>query len=235
MFPYFYVSDEPLYLFSIILLLVGVLVSAFAQIKVKSNFSKYSKSYAPINGEQAAKRLLEANGIYNVQIKRCAGQLTDHFDPRDNSIYLSEGVYDTYSIAAVGIACHEAGHAVQHAIGYKPIKLRTAIIPMTQIGSSLAMPLVLLGILFSFYELALLGVVFFGAALLFQIVTLPVEFNASARARKTIREDALLSSNADISGVSKILTSAALTYVAAMLVSLAQFLRLLSIVNSRRR
>ena len=235
--PYFYygISGDSTYSFSIILLILGIVISFYAQAKVKGNFNKYSKQTSVLSGEQAARRLLEQNGIGGVSIVKCAGNLTDRFDPRTNTIYLSENVFDTYSIAAVGIACHEAGHAVQYALGYKPLKLRNAIIPVTQIGTSLAMPLVLLGFLFSFYPLSLLGVLFFGASLVFQLITLPVEFNASSRALHTIRDGFFLTDENDIRGVSKVLSSAALTYVAAMLVSLANFLRLLAIVNNRRR
>lgn len=235
--PYFYygIPNNSTYSLSIILLIVGVIISFYAQAKVKGNFNKYSKVHSVLNGEQAARRLLEQNGVNNVSIVKCQGNLTDRFDPRTNTIYLSENVFDTYSIAAVGIACHEAGHAVQYATHYAPLKIRNAIIPVTQIGTSLAMPLVLLGFLFSFYPLSLLGVLFFGASLVFQLITLPVEFNASSRALTTIKEGFFLTDDNDVRGVSKVLSSAALTYVAAMLVSLANFLRLLAIVNNRRR
>ncbi len=235
--PYFYygIMGDSTYSFSIILLIAGIIISFYAQAKVKGNFNKYSKVRSVLNGEQAARRLLEQNGVSGVSIVKCQGNLTDRFDPRTNTIYLSENVFDTYSIAAVGIACHEAGHAVQYASNYAPLKFRNAIIPVTRIGSSLAMPLVLLGFLFSFYPLSLLGVLFFGASLVFQLITLPVEFNASSRALTTIKEGFFLTDDNDIRGVSKVLSSAALTYVAAMLVSLANFLRLLAIVNNRRR
>ncbi len=235
--PYFYYGNlnDSTYTFSIILLFIGIIISFYAQAKVKGNFNKYSKVTSQLNGAQAARKLLENNGVSGVNIVKCSGNLTDRFDPRNNTIYLSENVYDTYSIAAVGIACHEAGHAVQYASGYKPLKLRNAIIPATRIGSSLAMPLVLLGFVFSFYPLSLLGVLFFGASLVFQLITLPVEFNASRRALSTIEEGFFLTNDNDIKGVSKVLSSAALTYVAAMLVALANFLRLLAIVNNRRR
>ena len=236
--PYFYygyLSGDSLYSLSIMLLLVGVILSLVAQAKVNGNFKKYSLVGCSMNGAQAARRLLELNGVSGVSIVKCQGNLTDRFDPRNNTIYLSENVYDTYSIAAVGIACHEAGHAVQYASGYAPLKLRNAIIPVTKFGSSLAMPLVLLGLVLSFYPLALLGVIFFGASLVFQFITLPVEFNASARAMDTIRDSFILTDEKEISFVRKVLTSAALTYVAAMLVSLANFLRLLAIVNNRKR
>ncbi len=235
--PYFYygyLQSDELYSFSILLLLFGLFLALFAQFKVKSNFSKYSKVASTLTGEEAARRLLSLNGIYNVEIKTCGGNLTDHFDPRTNTIYLSENVFSKNTVAAVGIACHEAGHAVQYATSYAPLKIRNAIIPITRIGSSLSIPLVFLGLLFSFYPLSLIGVAFFGLSTLFQLITLPVEFNASRRAMNSINEDLTLSGGADTKGVKKILTAAALTYVAALVTSLAQFLRLLSLVNRRR-
>lgn len=229
----FYSGDNGLYTFSLLLLFFGLFLALFAQIKVKSNFSKYTRVYANLTGEEAAKRLLFLNGVGGVDIKPCKGNLTDHFDPRTNTIYLSETVFSKNTVAAVGIACHEAGHAVQYAKNYSPLKIRNAIIPITRIGSSLCIPLVFLGFLFSFYPLSLLGVAFFGLSLLFQLITLPVEFNASKRAMACVKNDALLN-GADSAGVKKILTAAALTYVAAMVTSLAQFLRLLALVNRRR-
>ena len=236
--PYFYygyLSGDSLYSLSIMLLLIGVILSFIAQAKVNGNFKKYSQVGCAINGAQAARRLLELNGVSGVSIVKCQGNLTDRFDPRNNTIYLSENVYDTYSIAAVGIACHEAGHAVQYASGYAPLKLRNAIIPVTKFGSSLAMPLVLLGLVFSFYPLALLGVLFFGASLFFQLVTLPVEFNASSRAIDTIRNSFILTDEKEISFVRKVLTSAALTYVASAVSSLLQLLRLVLISRRNSR
>lgn len=235
--PYFYygyLQNDSLYSYSILLLAAGLILALFAQIKVKSNFSKYSKVPSNLTGEEAAKRLLYLNGINNVEIKTCRGNLTDHFDPRTNTIYLSENVFAKNTVAAVGIACHEAGHAIQYATKYAPLKIRNSIIPITRIGSSLCIPLVFLGFLFSFYPLSLLGVAFFGLSMLFQLITLPVEFNASKRAMQGVNEDLALNGGADTTGVRKILTAAALTYVAALVTSLAQFLRLLALVNRRR-
>ncbi len=231
---YYNIPNDSLYTFSIILLLVGIIISAIAQGKVKSNFSKYSKVYSNLTGAEAARRLLMSEGITDVKIVPTQGNLTDNFDPTTNTIHLSENVYSARTVAAVGVACHEAGHAVQYAHGYAPLKLRNAAIPVTKIGSTLAMPLVIIGLIMSFRALAMLGVIFFGAALFFQVVTLPVEFNASRRAIKAIESNGLVPDNEN-DGVKKVLSAAALTYVAAMLVSLAQFLRLLSIVNNRRR
>ena len=218
----------------LIYVLPALLISLLAQIAVKSSFSKYSKVGCNLSGAEAARRVLEQNGIFNVRIERVSGQLTDHYDPRTNVIRLSEAVYDAPSIAAVGVAAHEAGHAVQYAKGYVPIKLRGTILPVAQIGSQLSMPLLLLGIVFSFDFLINLGIIFFCAALLFQLITLPVEFNASRRAMNAIRQGNLLSDDNSIRGASSVLHAAAMTYVAAVIVSVMQLLRLLSLAGRRR-
>ncbi|MBE6718307.1 MAG: zinc metallopeptidase [Ruminococcaceae bacterium] len=214
----------------------AMLLALWAQFKVQSTFKKYSSviSMRRMTGHDAARRILDANGLYNVKINRVAGNLTDHFDPRTNTVNLSDSVYDNCSVAAIGVAAHESGHAVQHAVGYGPIKLRTAIIPITQIGSNLAMPLVLIGLLLSFVELAYLGCIFFATATLFQLVTLPVEFNASSRAMAALENTGILGSE-ELKGSRKVLTAAAMTYVAALAVSLGQLLRLLIIVGGRDR
>ena len=183
--------------------------------------------------------MLRANGVFGVRIERVSGNLTDHFDPKTNVIRLSDSVHDSTSVAAIGVACHEAGHAVQYAQHYAPIKLRAAIIPITNIGSKLAMPLILLGLLFSFGESVSYGFVYAGIAcfslsLVFQLVTLPVEFNASHRAMQAIESGELLTDD-ERRGARKTLTAAALTYVAATAVSLAQLLRLILIFGGRRR
>lgn len=218
----------------LIYVLPALLISLLAQIAVKSSFSRYSKVSCNMTGAEAARRVLEQNGVYNVRIERVSGQLTDHYDPRTNVIRLSESVYDTPSIAAVGVAAHEAGHAVQYANGYAPIKIRGMILPVSQIGSQLSMPLLLLGIVFSFDILINLGIIFFCAALLFQLVTLPVEFNASRRAMNAIREGNLLLGEDNVRGASSVLRAAAMTYVASVIVSVMQLLRLLSIAGRRR-
>lgn len=230
MFRYYYGID-PLYLY---LVLPAILLSMFASIKVKTTFSKYSKERSLYTGAEAARRVLEANGVYNVKIERVSGHLTDHFDPKTNVIRLSSSVYDSASIAAVGVAAHEAGHAVQYAQSYAPIKVRSAIFPVCNIGSTLSLPLILIGLLFNFPILMTLGVAFFGVTLLFQLVTLPVEFNASARAMTAIRENGILLDDIQISGARKVLTAAAMTYITSFLVSLTQFLRLLILTNRRR-
>ena len=226
----YYYGIDPLYLYSV---LPAIILSLFASIKVKSTFSKYSKISASLSGADAARRVLEANGVSGVKIERVRGHLTDHFDPKTNVIRLSESVYDSYSISAVGVAAHEAGHAVQYAKGYTPIKVRTAIFPVCNIGSTLALPLLLIGLMFNFSYLMTLGVIFFGATLIFQLATLPVEFNASSRALNAIEGYGLLDYEQAI-GARKVLSAAAMTYIAAFLVSLTQFLRLLIITNRRR-
>lgn len=219
----------------IIYVLPALLISLAAQMAVKSSFSKYSKVYCAMTGAQAARRVLEINGVSGVRIERVSGQLTDHFDPRTNVIRLSESVYDAASISAVGVAAHEAGHAVQYAKGYMPIKLRSAILPVSQIGSQLSMPLLLIGIVLSFELLINLGIIFFCAALLFQLVTLPVEFNASRRAMSAIESGYLLTDERSVKGARSVLRAAAMTYVAAVIVSVMQLLRLLSLAGRRRR
>lgn len=223
----------------IVYVLPAVLFAMWASSKVNSTFRKYSSQYSMRNmtGRDAARAVLDANGLYQVRIERVAGHLTDHYDPRSNVIRLSDGVYSQTSTAAIGVAAHEAGHAIQHAQGYVPIKLRNAIIPITNLGSKLAMPLILVGLLFAgtgsaMGGLAYLGVACFGLSTLFQLLTLPTEFDASRRALCAIESCNILT-DTEIAGSRKVLTAAALTYVAALAVSLTQLLRLLTIVNRR--
>ena len=237
MFGYYYGFD----LTYIVLVLPCVILAMIASANVNSTFKRYSQihSFRRITGAQAAERVLRANGVTGVRIERVRGNLTDHFDPKTNVIRLSDNVHDSTSVAAIGVACHEAGHAVQYAQHYAPIKLRAAIIPITNIGSKLAMPLILLGLLFSFGETASYGFVYagiacFGLSLVFQLVTLPVEFNASRRAMQAIESAELLSED-EQRGARKTLTAAAMTYVAATAVALAQLVRLLAIFGGRRR
>ena len=226
----------------IVLVLPAVLLAAFASFSVNSTFKKFSRqrSTRGITGAEAARRVLDAHGLYSVQIKRVRGNLTDHYDPRDNTVYLSESVHDNPSTAAIGVAAHEAGHAVQHATHYLPIKIRAAIIPVTNIGSRLAVPLILIGFLFVAAGgsplLAYAGIICFSLTAVFQLVTLPTEFNASRRAMRALEDGGILSRD-ELYGARRVLTAAAMTYVAALAVSLAQLLRLLLIVsgNSRRR
>ena len=235
----------PLYYYdwTMILVIPGLLLGLYAQFKVKSTFDRYSRvrTKSGLTAEAAARMLLSRGGSTNVTISRVNGSLTDHYDPRTNVIRLSDGVYDNTSTAAIGVACHEAGHAVQYAESYAPIKLRAAIIPVTNIGSKLAMPLILIGLLLSYaadvsYFFVYLGIACFGLSLVFQLVTLPVEFNASHRALVAIDEGGLLTEE-EQKGAKKTLTAAALTYVAATATALAQLLRLLVIFggNGRRR
>jgi len=225
----------------VVLVLPCVLLSLWASANVNGTFRKYSQQLSSrrITGAEAAARVLSANGVRGVQIMRISGNLTDHFDPRTNVIRLSDNVYDSSSTAAIGVACHEAGHAVQYAVDYAPIKLRAAIIPITNFGSQLAMPLILIGLLLSYaasfsYVLVYAGIACFGLSLVFQLVTLPVEFNASRRAMEAIRGAGLLTEE-EQRGARKTLTAAALTYVAATATALAQLLRLLIIFGGHRR
>lgn len=216
--------------------LPAVVFSLVAQMMVTSTFNKYKKvlSSKHITGYMAARTILDVNGLNNVAIERVSGNLTDHYDPRTNIIRLSDSVYDSTSVGSIGVAAHEAGHAVQYATGYVPIKIRSAIIPITNIGSSLAFPLVILGIALSFPGLAYIGVALFGFALLFQLVTLPVEFNASRRAMAELTNNQTLNSE-ELKGSRKVLTAAAMTYIAALAVSLGNFIRLLFIANRSNR
>lgn len=236
--PYYYYGFDWTYL---VLVLPCVLLAAIASARVNSTFRRYSKQLSSrrITGAEAARRVLAANGVYGVQIQQIAGNLTDHYDPKSNVIRLSTGVYDSCSTAAIGVACHEAGHAVQYAQNYFPIKLRAAIIPITNFGSKLAMPLILIGILLGYvgnfsYFLVDLGILCFSLSLIFQLITLPVEFNASRRAISTIEEQGLLTYE-EQRGAKKTLRAAAMTYVAAVAVSLAQVLRLILLFGGRGR
>ena len=225
----------------IVLVLPCLILSLWASASVKSTFRRFAKQYSQrgITGADAAMRVLRNNGVTNVRIERIFGDLTDHFDPKTNVIRLSDGVYGNTSTAAIGVACHEAGHAVQYATHYAPIKLRAAIIPLTNFGSKLAMPLILLGIVLSFLGnfsvmLVYLGIACFALSLVFQLVTLPVEFNASRRAIRAIKEAEILTSS-EIRGAQKTLKAAAMTYLAATSVSFAQLLRLIILFGGRRR
>ncbi|MBE6805682.1 MAG: zinc metallopeptidase [Clostridia bacterium] len=229
--PYFYGIDY----YYLVLVVPAILISLIAQIMVTTAFNKYSKVNCSLTGAEAARRVLEKSGVRNVNIERVAGNLTDHYDPKSNTIRLSENVYDSTTVAAVGVACHEAGHAVQYAKQYIPIKIRAAVIPITQIGSKLSWPLLFIGLLFNVSVLVDIGIVFFGLVVLFQLITLPVEFNASTRAVSAIRDNYLLTNDKQISGVKRVLTAAAMTYVAALMVSLAQMLRLILLFSKRRR
>lgn len=224
----------------VILVLPCILLSLWASSNVNSTFKKYSSQFSRrgLTGAEAARRVLSAHGVGNVRIERVSGNLTDHYDPRTNVIRLSDNVYGNTSTAAIGVACHEAGHAVQYAQGYAPIRLRAAIIPVTNFGSRLAMPLILIGLLLAaFGNLSVilidLGIACFGLSLVFQLVTLPVEFNASNRALRAIADSNLLTED-EQAGARKTLRAAALTYVAATAVAFAQLLRLILLFGRRR-
>ena len=231
MFGYYYGIDMTY----LVLVLPAFLFSLWAQMKVNSTFSRYSKvrSLRGLTGAQAARYILDRNGLAHVRIEQVAGNLTDHFDPRTNVVRLSQSVYNVPSIAAVGVAAHECGHAVQYAVGYGPMKLRAAIIPATNFGSKLALPLILIGLLFNSSQLLLAGILLFSLTAVFQLVTLPVEFNASSRALHTLDQQGLLTQE-ELAGTRKVLTAAALTYVAALLVALVQLVRMLLLYNRRR-
>lgn len=217
----------------ILLVVPAVIIALIAQVKVKSAYKKYSKiaNSRNLTGAQAARMILDSHGLTYVPINIVHGELTDHFNPTNNTVNLSPGVYSGTSIASIGIAAHEVGHAIQHAENYTPNKIRSAIIPVTNFGSSISVILIVLGLVMSsFIWLAYIGVILYSTAMLFQLVTLPVEFNASARAMKHIKELGIANDD-DRKGVKKMLSAAAMTYVAALITSLANLLRLFLIVR----
>lgn len=218
-----------------LIVLPALLFTIWAQIKVNSSFKKFSGVYTKngLTGAQAARRILDANGLHDVQIERVHGSLTDHYDPRTNTIRLSETVHDVSSVAAVGVAAHETGHAIQYAKQYFPIKVRSAIIPVTQIGSYLAMPLFIIGLLLASDPLILFGILLYSCITVFQLITLPVEFNASRRAMQTLESQGILYKD-ELDGAYSVLSAAAMTYVAALAMSLLTLLRLLALANRRR-
>ena len=221
-----------------ILVLIGAILSMIASAKVNSTFNKYKRvrSMTGMTGAEAAQRILHQNGIYDVAVEHISGNLTDHYDPKSKVIRLSDGVFNGSSIAAVGVACHEAGHAAQHAEAYAPIKVRNSILPVCNIGSTLSMPLLIIGMVLSFEPLVWIGIGFFSFVALFQLITLPVEFNASKRALSVIESNGLLSFE-EKNGAAKVLKMAAMTYVAALATSVAQLLRLILVFGGggRRR
>lgn len=231
-FSYYYLSNY----YYVILVLPVIILSMIASARVNSSFKKYSNimSARRITGAQAAFEVLRYYGITDVQIERVSGNLTDHYDPRTNVIKLSDSVYNSTSVAAIGVACHEAGHAAQYAQSYVPIKIRNFILPVANLGSRIGFPLAILGFFLGFEPLAMFGVIFFAFAVVFQLITLPVEFNASKRALSVIGEVDLLGDE-EKQGAKKVLTAAAMTYVAALAVSVANLLRLILMVNRRRK
>lgn len=218
-----------------ILVVIGFLLTLFASFGVQATFKKYdqisnSRGYT---GAGAARKILDENGLYNIRVEHVQGNLTDHYSPNENVIRLSDATYNSDSVAAIGVAAHECGHAVQHQVGYLPIKIRNGIVPAVNICNRLSMPIFIIGLIFGLGQLALLGAVLFGAVLVFQVVTLPTEINASRRALKTLNDSYMLEGD-ELKGAKKTLTAAAMTYVAAVAATALQFLRLLALASRRR-
>lgn len=232
--PWFYYGIDYYY---ILLVVPALILSVVAQIRVQSVYKKMSQKLnsSGLTGEMAARAVLRHYGIQDVSIERVNGRLSDHFDPRSKVIRLSDGVFHSYTVAAVGIAAHEAGHAAQHAEGYLPIKIRNAIVPVCNVASWVGIPLALIGFYMSMEPLIYIGLGLYSLIMIFQFVTLPVELNASSRALAVIEQEGLLSSDEEFSGAKKVLTAAAMTYVAALATSLANLLRLLLIFTARGR
>lgn len=228
--PYLYYDS-----YYLALVLPAILIAMAAQIMVKTTFRRYASVFSRRSqtAAQVARQILDDNGLQAVRLERVSGDLTDHYDPKANVIRLSDSVYNSASVASIGVAAHEAGHAVQHAVGYVPIKLRNAVLPVANIGSAAAMPIIVIGLLLSFEPLVSIGILLFSALVLFQLITLPVEFNASRRALATLRDSRILEGK-ELSGARRVLSAAAMTYVAAVLVSAMQLLRLVLLTNRRR-
>ncbi len=222
--------------YTYLIILPAFLFGLYAQMKVSSTFSKYQsvQSSRGVTGAQAARRILDDNGLYDVAVVKISGNLTDNFNPKTRTVSLSDSVYSSTSVAAIGVAAHECGHAVQHATGYTPIKIRSALVPVTNFGSSAGFVILLVGMLFGSYPIAMLGVLLYSLMAVFQAVTLPVEFNASKRALATLEASGMLVGE-ELKMSRSVLSAAAMTYVAALVSSLATILRLLLIVGSSRR
>ncbi len=222
-----------------ILVVIGAVICMIASARVKGTFNKYSqlRSMSGMNGAQVAQRVLQAAGIYDVQVRHVSGSLTDHYDPRTKTVNLSDPVYNATSVAALGVAAHECGHAIQHAKSYAPLSIRSALVPIANFGSMLAWPVILIGLFFNTRSSGLIidiGILLFSAAVLFQLVTLPVEFDASRRALVMLRTQGILSDD-ELKYTRKVLKSAALTYVASAAAAILQLLRIILITNGRRR
>lgn len=224
---------DPLYF---LYMLPGLVLVLFAQAKVKSTFAKYDRvpTWQNLTGAQAARLILDQNGLQNVPVEQVAGNLTDHYDPKTNVVRLSQATYGKATVSAVGVAAHECGHAVQYAQGYAPIKLRTGIVPICNLGSSLSVPLMVLGYILRTPELITAGIILFALVVFFQLVTLPVEFNASRRAISTLNQSGMVTPEESV-GVKKVLSAAALTYVAALLQSFLILLYYIGRFSGRRR
>lgn len=222
-----------------ILVVIGAVICMIASARVKGTFNKYSqlRSMSGMNGAQVALRVLQAAGIYDVQVRHVSGSLTDHYDPRTKTVNLSDPVYNATSVAALGVAAHECGHAIQHAKSYAPLSIRSALVPVANFGSMLAWPVILIGLLFNTRSSGLIidiGILLFSAAVLFQLVTLPVEFDASRRALVMLRTQGILADD-ELKYTRRVLESAALTYVASAAAAILQLLRIILITNGRRR
>ncbi|NLO10593.1 MAG: zinc metallopeptidase [Clostridiales bacterium] len=230
LYPFYF---DPTY----ILVIIGVILSLAASARVKSTFAKYSRvrNHSGLTGAETAERILQRAGIYDVTIERVEGQLTDHYDPRKKVLRLSDSVYSSNSISAIGVAAHECGHAIQHQNSYAPLKIRSALVPVANFGSAIAWPLILIGLLLTGSQALIdIGIILFSTAVLFQLVTLPVEFNASRRAVKTLGEAGILHYE-ELNQSKKVLNAAALTYVAAAAATILQLLRLILLFGGRRR
>lgn len=222
-----------------ILVLIGVVLSLFASSQVKGTFAKYSKirSYSGMTGREAAEQILRRNGIYDVQVTHIAGNLTDHYDPRNKTLALSDPVYNSTSVAAIGVAAHECGHAVQHFEGYAPLSIRGVLVPVVNFGSMISWPLIIIGLFMNGQMSSFLidiGILLFMVAVAFHLITLPVEINASRRAVKVLGNSGMLRED-EVGGVKKVLRAAAMTYVASAAAMILQLLRLLILTNGRRR
>ena len=228
MFSYYF---DPTY----VLVIIAFLLTLFASMGVKSTFSKYNdvRSSRGITAASAARQILDASGLQNIRIEHVSGDLTDHYSPNENVIRLSDSTYNSTSVAAIGVAAHECGHAVQHQVGYVPIKIRNGIVPIVNVCNMLSMPIFIIGLILGLGRLAMVGAILFGAVLVFQLVTLPTEINASRRAMKTLESMYLLEGD-ELTGARKTLTAAAMTYVAAVASTALQFLRLVLLANRRR-
>ena len=231
--PFFYYYDPYYWM----ILIPAMLIALVAQIRVSATFRRYSRLPASrgLTGAQAAEAVLRAHGVYDVAIERVRGNLTDHYDPGARVVRLSESVWGSGSVAALGVAAHETGHAVQHAQHYAPLTVRNAVIPITNFGAKLSMPLLMIGLLLGYPSLVSLGILAFSLVTFFQLITLPVEYNASSRAMRTLVDGHILRDEQEIDGTRRVLSAAALTYVAALIVSAAQLLRLILLFGRRRR
>ncbi len=230
-FPYYYFD------WTYLLLIPALILSLWAQSNVNGTFRKYAKVYSRFGytGADVARKILDMNGLYQVKVERIAGNLTDHFDPKSNVVRLSDATYSSQSVGAIGVAAHEVGHAVQYATGYAPIRVRNSIVPVVNICNTLSMPILLIGVIMSWNStLIQLGIILFSATVLFQLITLPVEFNASNRALATLRDKNILDTT-EIKGASAVLRAAALTYVAAAVSAVLSLLRLILLFGGRRR